>query len=56
VRVKYYFWVVLRDQANTRAGKQNSVVAITSAIENPQNQDIPYVTVLREDTMALIQC
>jgi hypothetical protein len=28
-------------------------VAITSAIENPQNQDIPYVTVLREDTVAL---
>lgn len=53
VRVKYYFWVVNRDQANTRAGKRNSVVAITSAIENPQNQDIPYVTVLREDTVAL---
>jgi hypothetical protein len=53
VRVKYYFWVALRDQANTRAGKQNSVVAITSAIENPQNQNIPYATVLRNDTIAL---
>lgn len=53
VRVKYYFWVAFRDQANTRAGKQNSVVAITSAIENPQNQNIPYATVLRDDTIAL---
>jgi hypothetical protein len=53
VRVKYYFWVGNRDQANTKAGKTNSVVAITSAIENPQNQDIPYITVLRNDTVAL---
>ena len=53
VRVKYYFWVTNRDQANTRAGKQNSVIAIASAITNPQNQDIPYATVLREDTIAL---
>jgi len=53
VRVKYYFWVAFRDQANTRAGKQNSIVAITSAIENPQNQNIPYATVLRNDTIAL---
>jgi len=53
VRVKYYFWVALRDQANTSAGKQNSIVAITAAIENPQNQNIPYATVLRNDTIAL---
>jgi len=53
VKVKYYFWVTNRDQANTNAGKQNSVVAITSAIENPQNQNIPYATVLRNDTLAL---
>jgi hypothetical protein len=53
VRVKYYFWTSNRDQANTRAGKQNSVVAITSAIENPQNQGIPYATILRDDTVAL---
>lgn len=53
VRVKYYFWVSNRDQANTRAGKNNSVVAITSAIENPQNQNIPYAVILRDDTVAL---
>lgn len=53
VKVKYYFWVSKRDQANTRASKQNSVIAITSAIENPQNQNIPYATVLRDDTIAL---
>ena len=53
VRVKYYFWVTRKDQANTRAGKQNSIVAIASAIENPQNQNIPYATVLRDDTIAL---
>ena len=53
VRVKYYFWVANKDQANARAGKHNSVVAIKTAIENPQNQNIPYATVLRNDTIAL---
>ena len=53
VRLKYYFWVTDRDLANERHGKRHSVVAITSALENPQNQGIPYATVLRNDTMAL---
>lgn len=53
IRLKYYFWVSSRDEANTFAGKQNSINAIVSAIENPQNQNIPYVNVLRDDTVAL---
>lgn len=53
VRVKYYFWVSNRDNANIKAGKKNSVIAIASAIENPQNQGVSYATVLREDTIAL---
>ena len=53
VRLKYYFWVSNRDEANTFANKQNSVNAIVSSIENPQNQNVPYVTVLRDDTVAL---
>lgn len=53
IRLKYYFWVTNRDEASTRAGKSNSVNAIVSAIESPQNQNIPYITVLREDTIAL---
>jgi hypothetical protein len=53
VRLKYYFWVTGREQANSRAGKQNSVIAITSAIENPQNQNLPYAAILRNDTVSL---
>ena len=53
IRLKYYFWVANRDEANTLAGKQNSINAIVSAIENPQNQNIPYINVLRDDTIAL---
>ena len=53
VRLKYYFWVTGRDIANESHGKRHSVVAITSALENPQNQNIPYATVLRNDTLAL---
>lgn len=53
IKVKYYFWVTNRAEANSTAGKQNSTIAITSAIENPQNQDIPYATILRDDTIAL---
>lgn len=53
VRLKYYFWVTNRDIANETRGKKHSVIAITSAIENPQNQNIPYATVLRHDTLAL---
>lgn len=53
VKVKYYFWVTNRAEANTTAGKQNSTIAITSAIENPQNQDVPYANILRDDTIAL---
>lgn len=53
VRVKYYFWVSNRDIINVKAGKRNSIIAIASGIENPQNQDVPYATVLRNDTLAL---
>lgn len=53
IRLKYYFWVSNRDEANTLVGKQNSINAIVSAIENPQNQNIPYINVLRDDTVAL---
>jgi hypothetical protein len=53
VRLKYYFWVTNRDLVNERKGKRHSVVAIISAIESPQNQNIPYATILRNDTLAL---
>ena len=53
VNVRYYFWVRNKTTANTDAGKLNSVYNITSAINNPRSQGIPYATVLRDDTVAL---
>ena len=53
VKLKYYFWVTNRDVVNTRAGKNNSVVSIAAAIENPQSQGIPYATVLKDNAIAL---
>ena len=53
VKLKYYFWVTNRDIVNTRIGKNNSVVSIAAAIENPRSQGIPYATILRDDAIAL---
>ena len=53
IQVKYYFWVKNIDIAATSAGKNNSVISITSAIESPQTQGIPYAAALRNDTVAL---
>jgi hypothetical protein len=53
IKLKYYFWVTNRDIVNTQVGKNNSVVSITAAIENPQSQGIPYATVLKDNAIAL---
>ena len=53
VQLKYYFWVKNRNIINRIAGKNNSVLNIAAAIENPLSQGIPYATVLRDDTIAL---
>lgn len=53
VNVNYYFWVSGRTTINTKAGKSNSVYSIKAAIENPQSQNVPYATILRNDTIAL---
>ncbi|CAB4128986.1 hypothetical protein UFOVP112_119 [uncultured Caudovirales phage] len=53
VKLKYYFWVKNLDTVNTHAGKHNSIISITNAIENPHSQNIPYATILRDDTIAL---
>jgi len=53
VKLKYYFWVSNRDQVSASANKNNSVISITSMIENPQAQGIPYVSILRDDTVSL---
>ena len=53
VQIKYYFWVKNIDSAATSTGKNNSIVSIASAIESPQTQGIPYVEVLRNDTLTM---
>lgn len=53
VKIKYYFWVSGIDATNTEAGKFNSVNSIISAIEYPHDQGVPFVTILRNDTIAL---
>ena len=53
VQLMYYFWVQGKDTVNTAAGKLNSVASITAAIENPLSQNVPYATILRDDTVAL---
>lgn len=51
VKVKYYFWVSGID--TVAAGKNNSIISIANAIENPQAQGIPYAEILRNDSVAL---
>ena len=51
LNTKYYFWVV--NKTSIAKNKNNSVYSIAAAIENPQAQGIPYMTVLRDDTVAL---
>jgi hypothetical protein len=53
VQLRYYFWVTGLNGVDVRAGKQNSTVSITAAIEDPQSQGIPYAAVLRSDSLAM---
>ena len=53
VKLKYYFWVHGRDIVNTRAGKNNSVISIAASIENPQSQGVPYITILKDNAIAV---
>ena len=53
VKIKYYFWATSIDETNEEAGKFNSINSITSAIESPHEQGVPFVTILRNDTIAL---
>jgi len=53
VKLKYYFWVQNRDIINIKAGKNNSVISIAAAIENPQSQGVPYITVLKDNAVAV---
>jgi hypothetical protein len=48
---RYYFWVKGRNVSAD--GKKNSVKDIASAIERPQDQNIPYLAALRDDSVAL---
>ena len=51
VKIKYYYWVSGIDTVS--AGKQNSILSIAEAIDNPQGQGVPYATVLDANTIAL---
>jgi hypothetical protein len=51
VNLTYYYWVRGLDTA--AKGKQNSTQSIAEAIQNPQSQGIPYITVLRNDTVSV---
>ena len=51
IRVKYYYWVKGVDVV--APGKQNSVISISEAIENPQSQGVSYATVLSDKSIAL---
>jgi hypothetical protein len=51
VKLKYYYWV--KNKTSVSKGKSNSVYSITSAIQNPSAQGIPYAAVIRNDAIAL---
>ena len=53
VKVKYYYWVTGLGNVDAYAGKHNSIIGLTNAIKNPQNQNIPYATVLQNNSVAL---
>ena len=51
VNLTYYYWV--KDIQSVNKSKKNSVYSIAEAIKNPQSQGIPYINVLRDDTVAV---
>ena len=53
VRSHYYFWVRGKTTIEQDSNKSNSVAAIEEIILNPAAQDIPYVQVLRSDTISV---
>jgi hypothetical protein len=50
VVVKYYFWV--KDVATVAPNKRNSLISLTSIVENPTRQGVPVATILRDDSVA----
>jgi len=50
INLTYYYWV--KNIQSVDKAKQNSVYSIAEAIKNPQSQGIPYINVLRNDTVA----
>jgi len=53
VRSHYYFWVRGKTTIDQDSNKSNSVAAIEEIILNPATQGIPYVQVLRSDTISV---
>jgi len=51
LNVKYYYWV--KNLTTIATGKKNSVLNIANTIANPQATNIPYATILRNDSVAL---
>jgi hypothetical protein len=52
-RSRYYFWVRGKTTIDQDSNKNISVAAIENMIMNPSRQGIPYVQVLRSDTISL---
>ena len=49
----YYYWVYGKNTLEINSTHKNTVTSIQDIIENPQNQNIPYAEVLRNDTVSL---
>jgi hypothetical protein len=54
--VKYYFWVKLNKNDTQYNRNNNSIQYITSALLNPRNTGIPYVSVIAPNAVALYNC
>ena len=49
----YYYWVINKTSIEPESVHINTISSIQDIIENPQAQDIPYATVVRDDTISL---
>lgn len=54
IRTKFYYWVVNKSQVDTvRTKRLNSITALSSIIENPRAQNIPYFAVVAQNAFNL---
>jgi FG-GAP repeat len=50
---KYFYWVINKNSIESSSVHKNTITTIQDLIANPHTQDIPYATVVRNDSISL---